>query len=535
MTNRTLIIGNSYCALTAAKDLCNNGIDVILAVRNGGCNLPMPFDSENMGRTSIEVLLKTELVSCTGTVGNFEIILNRNGEKVIRTTTSMIIAEDHVSKSNFSSYDLKPSSGVLSLSEVADRLNNSTDTKKIFAKGGKVVFLSGLYQESHPVIVEKIMQLSLIMQSEFNVQTYILTGNLKVAGNGLEALYQKSKESGAIYLKFTDSRPDIRQKEDGKTCMAYQDEITGHQFTLTPAITIVDETIFASDYLGGLAEILRLDKDREGFLQTENVHRFNVFTNRKGIFVAGPSRAIQSRVDQNIDASCAAIANLQLLNIDNIETKDTAEINTGTCVRCLTCYRICPYRAIVIDINPQVIRQACEGCGICLAECPRHAISIKGFDKAYLPEISSKHMHRNKEGKKAPYIVAFCCSRSANQAMELAHSMGSKLPEGFTSFEMPCAGSVSVEHILAAFQKGADGILILACHEGNCHSQYGNVYAQRRVGLLKNTLKDMGFEQERLAVHTLASNMGKEFETVVTKFEKRMSALGSIMQIEQKS
>ena len=429
LTNRTLIIGNSSCALTAAEDLCNHGIDVILAVRNGGCDLLLPSDSENKQGTSIEVLLKTELVSCTGTVGNFEIILNSNGEKVTRTTASMIIAEDHVNRSNFSSYDLKPSSGVLSLSEVADRLNNSTDTKKIFAKGKKIVFLSGLYQESHPVIVEKIMRSSLIMQSEFNVQTYILTGNLKVAGNGLEALYHKSKASGAIYLKFTDSRPDIRQKEDGKTCIAYRDEITGHQFTLTPAITIVDETILASDYLGVLAEILRLDKDLEGFLQTENVHRFNVFTNRKGIFAAGPSRAIQSAVDQNIDASCSAIANLQLLNRDNIETKDTAEINTGTCVRCLTCYRICPYRAITIDINPQVVREACEGCGICLAECPRHAISIKGFDKSYIFKMSSKHIHRNKVEKKAPYIVAFCCSRSANQAMELARSMGSKLPE----------------------------------------------------------------------------------------------------------
>jgi len=535
LTNRTLIIGNSYCALTAAKDLCNHGIDVILTVRNGECDIPMLSDSENKRRASIEVLLKTELVSCTGTVGNFEIVLNRNGEKVTRTAASMIIAEDHVSKSNFSSYDLKPSSGVLSLSEVADHLNNSTDTKEIFAKGQKVVFLSGLYKESHPVIVEKIMQSSLIMQSEFNVQTYILTGNLKVAGNGLESLYQKSKASGAIYFKFADSMPDIRQKENGKTCIAYRDEITGHQFELTPAITIVDETISTSDYLGVLADILSLDRDREGFLQTENVHRLNVFTNRKGIFVAGSSRAIQSRNDQNIDASSAAIANLQLLNRDNIETENTAEINTDTCVHCLTCYRICPYRAIIIDINPQVIPAACEGCGICLAECPRHAISIKGFDKSYIFEISSKHIHGNKEEKKAPYIVAFCCSRSANQAMELAHSMGSKLPEGFTSVEIPCAGSVSVEHILATFQKGADGILILACHKGNCHSQYGNIYAQRRAELLKDILKDMGFEKERLAFHALASNMGKEFETVVTRFEKRISALGSIMQIEQKS
>ena len=77
----------------------------------------------------------------------------------------------------------------------------------------KVVFLTGLVKESTPVIAKEVMLSSLVLQKDHNVQTYILTKNLKVAGDGLESLYRETKEAGTIYIKFTDASPDIHQKE----------------------------------------------------------------------------------------------------------------------------------------------------------------------------------------------------------------------------------------------------------------------------------------------------------------------------------
>jgi len=104
--------------------------------------------------------------------------------------------------------------------------------------------------------------------------------------------------------------------------------------------------------------------------------------------------------------------------------------------------------------------------------------------------------------------------------------MGRQLPENLRVIEVPCAGSVSYEHIFTAFKSGADGVLLLTCHEGNCHSERGNIYVKGEVEKIIDILLQIGFEQERLALKSLASNMGMEFAEIVNGFEKKIVELG---------
>lgn len=39
--------------------------------------------------------------------------------------------------------------------------------------------------------------------------------------------------------------------------------------------------------------------------------------------------------------------------------------------------------------------------------------------------------------------------------------------------KVPCAGKVDVEFIMKAFVDGADGVMVAACHEGNCKANGG--------------------------------------------------------------
>ncbi len=237
-------------------------------------------------------------------------------------------------------------------------------------------FSSGIDAESNPVILEEIMQSCLKLQAEHKRKIYILTANLKVAANGLEKMYRDTKDAGVIYIKFTHTRPDIIQAADGSVCIEFTDEITGKLLKLTADLTIVDEKIVPSDYAADLARIFELDQDLNGFAQGDNVHRLTVLTNRKGILVAGAARSVQSLPDQFTDADNAV---LSLRSIDKQpadQTADKAQIENGKCVRCLTCYRLCPYRAIQVNTRVSIAPAACEGCGICLAECPRGAISF---------------------------------------------------------------------------------------------------------------------------------------------------------------
>ena len=526
MAKLTLILGNGACARSIAEGLSAEGVEIIVASTGGISDPSFAPISKDKAEGSVELLTKTRLLTCSGAIGSFIISMERDGENITRSVAHVIIAEEDVREQNVSLYGLSPSPRVLSLSRIVQPLSEITDKEYIFSKVKKAVFLTGLVKESNPVIMEEVMRSCLDMQSNFKVQTYIVTQNLKVAGNGLEALYRKTREAGVVYIKLTDNMPEIRQDDDGSVSMEFRDEITLEEFRLAPDIVIVDETISPSDYLRDLAVIFGIDRDQAGFVQADNVHRLSVFTNRKGIMVAGPARGIQSPADQIIDAGNAVISAIGLIEGRVTALEDMAEIDQGRCIHCLTCYRLCPYRAIILDPRVTILSDACEGCGICAAECPRGAVKTNNPAGSEIPTRITEYNKSRKREAFVPLLVAFCCRRSASMAGELASCLGHKLPQGLMVIEVPCAGSISIEHILIAFKNNADGVLVLTCHEGNCHSERGNIYAHRRAGHIAGFLPNIGLEEERLVVETLASNMAVEFTEITNNFEKKILKLG---------
>lgn len=521
LNKRTFVIGNGLSAHHLAKELLASGADVILATTDNVVDVPSTINS-----LAMEVLTDTKLLSCRGCVGDFNLVSDCRGQNITKNVAEIVIAVEDQRQPNFLLYGLKASSSVISQSRMKTLLLESSDEKSMLSEVKTVVFFLGLVKESNPVITEEIMDLALRLQSGYNVQTYILTKNLKVAGNGLEALYGKTKKAGTVYIKFTDVMPDVHQEKDKDIRIEFVDEITSKKFRLSPNITVVDETIVPSDYTAELARIFRLDTDPNGFVQTDNVHRLSVFTNRKGILVAGPSRSIQARDDHIKDAENVALMSAGLMADQTATPADRAEVDTGQCIRCLTCYRLCPYRAMTLNAKVTVSPDACERCGICVARCPRGAVRIKDLaPQVILDPI--KTIDDTQEIKRfTPSIVAFCCSRSAVQANELALCMAHKLPLGLKIIKVPCAGSISFDHIFTAFRSSADGVMLMTCHKGNCHSEQGNIFAEHTVLQITDWFSQIGFEKDRLDIQTVASNMGTEFAEMMNRFEETIVKLG---------
>ena len=61
-----------------------------------------------------------------------------------------------------------------------------------------------------------------------------------------------------------------------------------------------------------------------------------------------------------------------------------------------------------------------------------------------------------------------------------------------------CAGKIGPKYIIDALIHGADGVLILACPEGDCHYQDGNIEAKKRLALLRQALATQGIQPERI-------------------------------------
>ena len=87
-----------------------------------------------------------------------------------------------------------------------------------------------------------------------------------------------------------------------------------------------------------------------------------------------------------------------------------------------------------------------------------------------------------------PEIIAFCCNYCAYAAADLAGSKRMQYPANVRIIHTPCTGKIEMEHILEAFVKGIDGILVAGCLEGGCHFLEGNLRARKRTDRIREML-----------------------------------------------
>jgi F420-non-reducing hydrogenase iron-sulfur subunit len=89
-----------------------------------------------------------------------------------------------------------------------------------------------------------------------------------------------------------------------------------------------------------------------------------------------------------------------------------------------------------------------------------------------------------------------------------------------------CTGKIDATYMMDAFEKGADGILILGCPEGDCHYQDGNYEAKKRVYLLRRILESMGIEKERIRIELSADPEGRRIPQLVKEMKEELAKLG---------
>ena len=233
MKERTLLIGNGTVAAGIAKALLSGNIPVMLVTpdmaASGVTDDPSPL---------FEVRTETRISHCTGSAGNFQVLLSSPQDITPLTFANIVIAEGGIQSPLFSLYGLRASPTVLSLSGIQDVLASPLASEHALTPGKTAVFIVGLAGESYPHMVETAMESCLKLQANLGMKTIILTRNLKVGAPGLEALYRKTRDAGVVYIKFSDTLPTFRQDAGGKVQIAFVDDITRIQFTLQADMTV---------------------------------------------------------------------------------------------------------------------------------------------------------------------------------------------------------------------------------------------------------------------------------------------------------
>lgn len=127
-----------------------------------------------------------------------------------------------------------------------------------------------------------------------------------------------------------------------------------------------------------------------------------------------------------------------------------------------------------------------------------------------------------------PKIVGFLCNWCSYSGADLAGVSRIKSAPNIRVIRTMCSGRVDPTFVLKAFQLGADGVIVMGCHPGDCHYQEGNYKTLRRIPFLKRLIKDFGIEPNRLRLEWVSASEGDKYAEVVNEFTEEIRKLGPI-------
>jgi len=127
-----------------------------------------------------------------------------------------------------------------------------------------------------------------------------------------------------------------------------------------------------------------------------------------------------------------------------------------------------------------------------------------------------------------PKIVGFMCNWCAYRGADLAGTSRMKSAPNVRTVRVMCSGRVDPQLVEKAFQLGADGVLILGCHPGDCHYSEGNYRAARRISLLKKMMAQFGIEDERIRLDWVSASEGERFKKIVNEMTEQIRVLGPL-------
>lgn len=125
-----------------------------------------------------------------------------------------------------------------------------------------------------------------------------------------------------------------------------------------------------------------------------------------------------------------------------------------------------------------------------------------------------------------PRIIGLLCNWCAYAGADKAGVMQQPLPANVQVVRVMCSGRVDPRLVMRAFAAGADGVLVLACHPGDCHYKEGNFKAAGRHAMLWRTLEQLGIARQRCRFDYISATEGEKYRQVIGAMVADLKQLG---------
>ena len=125
-----------------------------------------------------------------------------------------------------------------------------------------------------------------------------------------------------------------------------------------------------------------------------------------------------------------------------------------------------------------------------------------------------------------PFILGIFCNWCTYTGCDQAGTSRMQRPANLRVMRVMCSGRVEPDFVLEALKRGADGVIIGACHLGDCHYVNGNFKTVRRIPVLKEYVKAFGFDPRRIRLEHISASEGAELTAVVKDYVHELKEIG---------
>ena len=416
MCPTTLVLGGGIAGMTAALELADGGHPVVLvekAERLGGnlarVDLTAPYlDSARdliteritrvQGSSKIKLMLRSQLKSLTGFVGNFDAeIVTDDGGKATAKLGNVIVAtgykEFDAARVTHFGYGKLPNvitSFELEKMVSAGRIETREGRKPQYAAiihcvGSRSAEFHGYCSRVCCMTAIKYAhEIKSAVPSCHVLDIYI---DMHAFGKGCEDFYKRGSEAKTMFLMFgKNDYPFIRKagpRDDCDMLIVMDEKLSGKRIEIPADLVILMVGMEAREDSAEVCRLVNISQDKDGWFIESHPKLDPVATTTDGIYIAGTCAAPKDIPDTVAQARAAAARIMGRIAKGKIEIEAVfAEVDEDFCSGCRMCNELCPYSAIEYDDEKKrshVISALCKACGACVAACPSGAIKARHF------------------------------------------------------------------------------------------------------------------------------------------------------------
>jgi coenzyme F420-reducing hydrogenase delta subunit len=125
-----------------------------------------------------------------------------------------------------------------------------------------------------------------------------------------------------------------------------------------------------------------------------------------------------------------------------------------------------------------------------------------------------------------PRVVIFACGWNAYESLQVAGTQRLHYPPGARFLKVDCLGQIGASVILKAFEKGADGVMLIGCTPEECHYEFGSRHASELFEEVRQVANLLGLE-DRLKFLQVPAGAADTVTHAVRVFVSQIAAEGA--------